>query len=330
MIIGLTTAAVLLGARILLRGRRPPVLLTSSILLALAITPWLASYATPTEISTQQVAPGLVTAGYALIAISLWSRRWQFIGALAMWAAGMLALTAQTPPDDRQPLLIGLVNCIVIVPVVVIITALASQRFRRTQVEIILQREALNREIVRANAASVIDRQLSACVAQAEAIIARIADGAELDAGIRHELTCLEGLIRATIQVDPMSSGEFARIAARLCNSAFSEAIPAHVGTLLSSPDATPLPTALVRALETSIASADSITVRAMTTAHEDHLALHLHGSDVDIRAIDQIAPSLADSVELDTELQPGTGVLVLVGRAVAGDIPGIPGEADA
>jgi len=277
----------------------------------------------------QQVAPGMVTAGYALIAIALWCRRWQFIGALAIWAVGMLSLTIQTAPGERQPLLIGLVNCIVIVPVVVIIVSLATKRFRRTQVEVMLQREALNRELVRANAAFVIDRQLSACVAQAESIIGRIADGAELDADTRRELACLEGLIRATIQVDPVSSGEFARVAARLCNTAFSDAIPAQVGTLISSADTTPLPTVLVQALESSIASAESITVRAMTSAHEDHLALHLHGSAVDIRAIEEISADLTDSVDLDTELQAGAGVLVLVGRSVAGDPHGTPAELD-
>ncbi len=94
---------------------------------------------------------------------------------------------------------------------------------------------------------------------------------------------------------------------------------------LISSADTTPLPTVLVQALESSIASAESITVRAMTSAHEDHLAVHLHGRAVDIRAIDEIARDLAMSVELDTEIQPGAGMLVLVGRSVATDLHGTP-----
>lgn len=320
MLIGLTLAGVVIGAGIVVRGRQPHMLVSSATLLAVAITPWLAAHAVSPGVSIQQVAPGMVTAGYALIAIALWCRRWQFIAGLAIWAVGMLVLTIQAAPDERQPLLIGLVNCLVIVPVVVIVLSLATQRFRRTQVEVMLQREALNRELVRANAASVIDRQLSACVAQAESIIGRIADGAGLDADTRRELACLEGLIRATIQVDPVSSGEFARVAARLCNAAFSNSIPAQVGTLISSADATPLPNALVQALESSIASAESITVRAMTSAHEDHLSVHLQGKAVDIRAIDETARDLDDNVELDTEIQPGAGVLVLVGRSFADD----------
>ena len=178
-----------------------------------------------------------------------------------------------------------------------------------------LQREAMNTAVVRANAASLIESQLSACVAQSESIIARIADGADLDDAVRHELACLEGLIRATIQVDPVSSGEFARVAARLCNTAFSKSIPAQVGTLISSSDASPLPSALVNALEEAIASADSVTVRAMTLADEDHLSLHLHGGSLDAQTLATFTTDRLQGVSLDTEEDPGKGVLVLVGR---------------
>lgn len=257
----------------------------------------------------------MVTSGYALIAIALWSRRWQFIVGLALWAVGMIALASGAAADTRQPLLIGVINCLVIVPVVVLVVSLTSRRFRRAQDALLLQRAAMNAEIVRANAASVIDSQLSACVAQAEAIITRVADGAELDDRMRHDLACLEGLIRATIQVDPVSSGEFTRVAARLCNAAFSHSIPAQVGTFISSTDTTPLPPELLVALESAIASADSVTVRAMTTANEDHLSVSLHGASVDTRALASMTRERLQVVNVDTETETGVSVLVLVSR---------------
>jgi signal transduction histidine kinase len=316
VVVAITIAAVLIGARFIQQGKRPDVRLSSVALLALAITPWLATYGLPQGISVQQLAPGMVTAGYAIIAIALWGRRWQFVSALAIWATGMMALAADTAASERQPLVIGIVNCLVIVPVVVIVVSAATRRFRRAQDALILQRAAMNTEIVRANAASVIDNQLSACVAQAEAIIARITDGAEVDAETRHELACLEGLIRATIQVDPVSSGEFARVAARLCNSAFSHSIPSQVGTLISSPETSPLPADLVKGLESAIATADSITVRAMTAADEDHLSVYLHGPSVDVQAIASISKVTLQGVDVDMESEPGAGVLVLIGRS--------------
>ncbi|CAB4914288.1 unannotated protein [freshwater metagenome] len=315
LIVALVIAAIVMGAVVIVRGKRPSLLNATWPLLFLAATPWLASLAVPTGAAMQAVAPGMVTSGYALIAIALWCRRWQFIAGLTFWAVGMVALTAHTAPDQRQPLLIGLVNCLVIVPVVVVVSSIATKRFRRAQDELLLQREAMNTAVVRANAASLIESQLSACVAQSESIIARIADGADLDDAVRHELACLEGLIRATIQVDPVASGEFARVAARLCNTAFSKSIPAQVGTLISSSDSSPLPSALVKALEEAIGSADSVTVRAMTLADEDHLSLHLHGGSLDAQTLATFTTDRLQGVSLDTEEEPGKGVLVLVGR---------------
>jgi hypothetical protein len=88
------------------------------------------------------------------------------------------------------------------------------------------------------------------------------------------------------------------------------------VGTLISSADTAPLPLELVQALESSITSADSVTVRAMTVADEDHLSIYLHGPSVDVQAIEAISQATLQGVDVDTESEPGTGVLVLVGRS--------------
>ena len=316
-IIVANVAVVAVGAVVIVRGRRPSVPVTSAALLAAAATPWLVRFGLPPTVSMEQLTPGLVTSGYTLITLALWCRPWQFIGGLAVWAAGMLALAARTSPEGQPSLLVGLVNCLVIVPVVIVVLSIATRRFRRTQNAILLQREALNRELIRANATAVIDQQLSACVAKAEAIIRRVADGAEVDAAIRHELACLEGLIRATIQVDQLSDGEFARVAARLSNEAFNRSIPARIGTIISSTDATPLPRDLVQGLESAISSAEAITIRVMTSGSSDHLSLHLHGPTVAGDGLDTMDRFGLDDIDVTTEVEPGSGVLVLVSRAL-------------
>jgi hypothetical protein len=88
------------------------------------------------------------------------------------------------------------------------------------------------------------------------------------------------------------------------------------VGTLISSPETSPLPTELVKGLESAIATADSITVRAMTAADEDHLSVYLHGPSVDVKAIASISKVTLQGVDVDTESEPGAGVLVLIGRS--------------
>lgn len=306
------------GAVLIRRGGHLPVPASTAILGALAIIPALTAFKVPDDSSALAVVGGLVTAGYAIIAIALWCRPWQFIGALVIWAVGMVMMATATTADTRQPLYIGLVNCLVIVPIVVVVTSIATRRFRRMQALQQMQRDAMRTEMLRAHAEAVIDTQLSACVVQAEAVIGQIADGAQIDQDCRRELACLEGLIRATIQIDPISSGEFARAAARLCNAAFHCGIPAQVGTLMSSPDPRPIPPSIEHALEHVIQSANAITVRALTVADEDHLALHLQGSRLHEHGLHDLATKSDEHIRIDIERDAENGAIVMLTRRCA------------
>jgi anti-sigma regulatory factor (Ser/Thr protein kinase) len=316
--LALYIAGIASGAFLIRRGGHLPVLASTAILGMLAIIPAITALKVPDASSALAVVGGLVTAGYAIIAIALWCRPWQFIGALAIWAGGMVLLASVTTPDSRQPLFIGLVNCLVIVPIVVVVTSIATRRFRRMQLLQQMQRDAMRSETLRAHAESVIDTQLSACVVQAEAVIGRIADGAQIDADCRRELACLEGLIRATIQIDPLSSGEFARTAARLCNAAFNRGIPAQVGTLISSPDPRPIASSLEYALDEAIGTADVITVRTVTTADEDHLALHLHGPRVHEGFLLDLAATSHEDIKIEIDRDTEDGAIVMLTRRCA------------
>jgi hypothetical protein len=225
-------------------------------------------------------------------------------------------LASLVPAIDRQPLYIGIVNCLVIVPIVVVITSIATRRHRLMQALQSEQREAMRIEVMRSHAQAVIDAQLSAIVSQAEAIIGEIAHGAELDDTRRRQLACVEGLLRATIQIDPISSGEFAKTASRLCNAAFNRGIPSQVGTLISSPDPRPFPADIEHALELVIASADTINVRAVTSGDEDHIGLHLHGAAVHMEALHALTTVSHESVTVELEEDATGGAIVMITRA--------------
>ena len=77
----------------------------------------------------------------------------------------------------------------------------------------------------------------------------------------------------------------------------------------------TPLPSALVTALEEAIASAQSVTVRAMTLVDEDHLSLYLHGGTFEAQRFTMLSADELSGVSLESEVEPGNGVLVLLGR---------------
>ena len=315
-----TAILATLGALVLvLRGRRPGLVASTAVLAGLAAIPWLMAFARPAPDLAPTLAAGLTTAGYTLIAVGMWSRGWQWVAGLGVWAAGVFVVARVDGNTDPLPIAVALVNCLIIVPVVIIVSAIGTRRYRRTQQAAALEREAMNREVIRANSAMAIDQHLSACVAQAEDIIEQLAQGAEFDETSRHQVACLEGLIRATIQVDPTSSGEFAQAAARLVNSAFSEDIPVRVGTLLASDDTSPLDPDIEQALEEVIRAHTTVTGRALTAGSRDPLALELADpkpeADSALRALKRITPSQLEIVVSDDNHD---ATIVMVSRAIS------------
>ena len=315
-----------IGAVVLVARRQRPSLLTSSaVILGLAGIPWLlAVTGTPATAASASVA-GLTTAGYALIAVGVWSRWWQWVVGLCLWAAGVLtdANVGGVAGQDPLPIVVALVNCLIIVPVVVVVASIGYRRFQRAQAALALEREAMNRELIRANSAIFIDQHLSACVAQADGIIADLAGGEALDPERRQQVACLEGLIRATIQVDPIDSGEFTRVAARLVNTAFSVGIPAMVGTLVSSSDRTPLEPDLILDLEALIRESSSVTVRTLNDGISDYLSLELRdpgsAAAVALAALED-SPHAREAVQVTPEADGS--VVVMVSRPIAVLVP--------
>lgn len=315
----LTAILSALGAIALVARRRRPGLLESTAVIAgLAGIPWLMALADPGPTVSGSVVAGLTTAGYALIAVGVWSRWWQWTIGLLAWAGGVLIDVSFSVPQDAFPIMVALVNCLVIVPVVVIVSSIGARRFRRAQAALAVERDAMNREIVRANSARVIDQHLSACVAQADSIIAELAQGADLSDERRHEVACLEGLIRATIQVDPVDSGEFTRVAGRLVNTAFSMSVPAQVGTLVSSPDTTPLDATVVRELEGMIRGSQQVTVRTVSDGLADHLSLELrHPAPHAHEAAHRLGRVDIPHLTLEVSEEAGGAVMVVLSRPV-------------
>lgn len=315
-----TVVFAIAGAVILVaRARLAGLIASTAVLAGLAAIPWLMAAAGPPPDLAPVLAAGMTAAGYALIAVGMWARWWQWLVGMLAWAAGVLLVARVDGGDDQLPIAVALINCLIIVPVVIIVSAIGTRRYRRTQEATALEREAMNREVIRANSAMAINQHLSACVAQAEDIIDRLAQGAELDAPSRHQVACLEGLIRATIQVDPATSGEFAQVAARLVNSAFSQSIPVRVGTLLSSANPEPLDPEVMLALETAIRSQEAFTLRTLTDGVEDHLSLELSDTDPTARAaLDRLRLLAGSHVDIHVTQEPGGQSIVMVSRPIS------------
>jgi hypothetical protein len=318
LLIAVAIVATSAAVAIVWRRRHPSLIVASLVILGLAAIPWLMAAMGSDAADAPVQAAGLTTAGYALIAVGVWSRWWQWAGGLALWAIGVLAVARVEQSSDSLPIVVALVNCLIIVPVVVIVANIGTRRYLRAQAALALERQAILREGLRANSARLIDQHLTACVAQAEDLMGRLSDGAELDEDVRREIGCLEGLIRATIQVDPVDAGEFARIAARLVNSAFSLGIPAQVGTLVSSSDQAPLDKDVVRALEDAIPGANRVVVRTLNDGAQDYLSLEVLGSGLSADRYAAIQRLGAGDVRIDVSEESDGSAVIMVSRPIS------------
>ena len=317
-LIAVAAIASVAAAAVVWRRRHPSILISSLVILGLAANPWLMAAMGSDAADAPVQAAGATAAGYALIAVGVWSRWWQWAGGLALWAIGVLAVAQVEQGESALPIVVALVNCLIIVPVVVIVASIGTRRYRRSQAALTLERDAILREGLRANSARLIDQHLTACVAQAEDLMERLSDGAELDDDVRREIGCLEGLIRATIQVDPVDAGEFTRVAARLVNSAFSHGIPAQVGTLVSSSDQASLDQDVVRALEAVIPGADHVVVRTLNDGSHDHLSLEVVGSGTSSNRYSPIRRLATGSVRIDVSEEPDGSAVIMVSRPIS------------
>lgn len=304
---------------IFVRRGRAPLLASTLTLVALAAIPWLMAVSAPTPDTAAALAAGVTTAGYALIAVALKARIWQGVAGLLLWAAGTLALARIESATEQQAIVIALVNCLVIVPVVVIVAAVGTRQYRLAQMALTVERDAVTRETIRANTATMIDQHLEACVIEAEAIVRVIARGEPFGYGMRHRVACLDGVIRATVQVDPVESGEFVRLAARLANAGFRRSIPATVHLLQSSGDRAPVDPSLASMLEAAIRDHSRFSLRTFSDGVEDHLVMGLDGPGDDAaRALAELEASIFDNVNVTVSPDPAAETVVLVSRSIA------------
>jgi anti-sigma regulatory factor (Ser/Thr protein kinase) len=318
LLIGIAGLASLGAFMMLIRGKQPRLVTSSVVLGGLAAVPWLMALGRPSLGVAPALSAGLTTAGYSLIAVGMWSRWWQWMLGMIAWAGGVLAVTSLYGGDNQFPFVIALVNVLIIVPVVIIVSAIGTRRYQRAKEADALERDTMRREAIRANSALAIDRHLSVCVAQAEDIIDQLAHGADFDDEARKQVACLEGLIRATIQVDPLSSGEFALVAASLVNSAFSECIPVRVGTLLSSQDTAPLSDDVKNALRDAILSQQSITLRTLTDGINDYLSLEFTDTGSPVSAPLEALRELQNlDVDIDVSRHHGDNTIMTVSRPI-------------
>ena len=156
-----------------------------------------------------------------------------------------------------------------------LVTTMLSLR-RNAQME--RMRLVALRDAAAAEAAEQLGEELHASVTTARQLLGEIAQLGSLSAEQRLQLRCVDGEIRATIQVDPETSGGIALAARMAIHEASSRMVPTRVLILRDSGDRRELPSEVMTALRTLLCAATdgSASVQILSNNDEDVLTVTL------------------------------------------------------
>ena len=289
LVAGVAAGAVaLLGAHAQRRHRqvRPLMLLVASVLSLVA----LAALALSAGGSCDEAAVWLdvvILVVFGSSAIVLWApTRWWWLVTIPTLAAAVVMLTYL--PTGPEAVTINL-GSIIAAPVCLVLVLVSLRVGARRVAKL----EELNRTEVQARAAAAaesdISEQLRGAVDEATDVMEQISAGAPADDDRRNRLRCLDGEIRATLQVSAAMPGGFARAALGLVRQCARSGTPVRVQTLRDSGDQRELPVALVRDLGLLLNSTAGVvpSIQVLTNSREDTLSITVTGEAMERAGLD-------------------------------------------
>lgn len=214
--------------------------------------------------------------GFALVAIVVWSRLWGAVVALLPWAVGATAFVAVSPPVACEPIpLIALLASVLVGVLMAGVLQWSIPRARRLADRSRHLEEDRLQEAVRAEAALDMAQTLDASVAAAWDVMGEIARDGRVDATQRDALRLMEARIRATIQVDPRTSGAVAQLARTLVMQAVARGRSVQVLSIRDSQDRRPLPSELGEQFaEFMVSSGIEPSIQVLAHGGGDHLTI--------------------------------------------------------
>lgn len=320
LVAGVAAGAVaLLGAHAQRRHRRvrPLMLLVASVLSLVALAA-LAQGAAGTCDEASVWLDVVILVVFGSSAIVLWApTRWWWLVSVPTLVAAVVMLTFLPTCPEAVTINLG---SIIAAPVCLVLV-LASLRVGARRVA---KLEELNRTEVQersaAAAESDISERLRGAVDEATDVMEQIAAGAPADDDRRNRLRCLDGEIRATLQVSSAMPGGFALAALGLVRQCARNGTPVRVQTLRDSGDQRELPVALVRDLGRLLNSTAGVvpSIQVLTNSREDTLSITVTGSAVERAGLDRTwRHDFADgNAEIELS-EPSDRAVVLVHRTL-------------
>lgn len=251
-----------------------PALLVPVTLIATAV-PVLAIMAlgTCSSVEIPLIVTALTSLGFYSIIVWAPRVRWWVLGipfALALTLLSEDAMTACT--SAVAPVLLSAFSAPLLMSLTVVTNRLALHRNSQLQR---MQLAAL-RDAAAAEAAEQLSTDLYAAVTTARDVLSDIAHSESLTSDQRLQLRCIDSEIRATIQVDPETSGGMSLAARSAIHRAAAELVPTRVLVLRDSGDRRELPPPVVSTLNRLLLAAidGSASIQILSNTFEDVLTL--------------------------------------------------------
>lgn len=217
--------------------------------------------------------------GFALVAIIVWSPWRSALLAVVPWAVAATAFVLASPPVACEPIpLIALVASVASVFAGLLMAGVLRWSIPRSRRRADASRrleEARVQEAARAEAALDMARTLDASVTAAWDVMQDVARRGSADESSRATLRRMEARIRATIQVDPHTSGAVTQLARELVMLTSAQGRSVQVLSLRDSQDRRPLPGPLRDQLQAFLLGSDiEPSIQAFAHSGMDHLTV--------------------------------------------------------
>jgi hypothetical protein len=310
--------AASLAASAVIRRRVTAVTLSWVAGLALAVPVLLAS---PQQCNVAGVsAIVVVLTVFALAALIVWVPALPQLLASSFGVAGLAVFLVGAQPECHPQVQSALVAACA-VPVVFVIVRVSvrlSELRAEQQIRMEVSR-ALEESAAQAERDAAL--QLQDSVTEATKLMKNIAAIGVATPADRRELRRLDGLIRASIQVDPKTAGGFASAALQVAQLAADNGKSVRVLTIKDSGDPRPLPGPVVRAAEALVLGSPegAATVQALSAPGEDSLLISAPLVALSEAGLHPGWAVAIDDCRAELEVEPATATAVLIAlRAVS------------
>ncbi len=318
-------ASSLIAMWVTSRRRQPGLLVGLGLTLIPALVPWFLRTSEYTCANVPNVAAAINIAGFAMVAIAMWTGYIPGAAGVLTWVIGANLTMQRVPVECQSTVKLAIANSALILPLAAITAFVGVRSYRRAAERTNKMRIREVVEASRAATAADLNDELYVAVEQANGLLSEVADGKVFDEQARRELEAADARIRAAVQVDPTTAGGAARSIKRVVDLAASLGVPVSVRAIAASADPRPLPARIEDLLASAVSTTTAIrpTIQVFNDGHHDFISLLIdrHGlASAGLAGRDSITMDGIDIQILEQDDSGGDGETysVLVTRAAA------------